>query len=671
MASANSPSPSRLANSFASSATKMASQPFVAQLTSEQNPPKESTKRQRVLLRVKRLRQAPTNPFAVASSSFETTANADDAANSYFEPDTQEGQGVPVKKRRLSSTTAPEIIRLSLPTSNKRPKSKKEENELISRLSSAVGLYGSDETNTTVAPGTPTRHSTEEDALPSSKTPVKPKRSVIFRKLTDLRKLLHQDDDDDNNSNNEHNEGSWDSKGEERSKWLRVVDVKLQESESPHEAEGTGPRLQRLRCRPTQREEEDANEDPPYGKSSKRRKLVVEKSCTMSQSEFWNDTTASTSTAAAASNTMDQYKSIKLEKETVQLVQYSLQTLHNQKGGTVSPFLSSLKLDSRLNFQQGTARSNSMINHKLTAGNGRTVLHYAALWGDVNGIRDAIEMGANPTMVDALGHTPSALAELNGHQEALLALLEAEAATTTNKPGDYYYEVYCLEGEQESVEISGTSREVKVPVNRNNGSASPNEYSSFTTSESSGSPPELIRMDGHGMSEDEDSCVVALMELQNGFGYWNERGELVLEAVDRNMPNRNSATSSVAYAEDSSGEDASIDYPDEESDEEVRDNYAGDHLDALGSDYDDYFDADARDMSAYSSDDDSEAGWRLDFRNRSVPGNGAGDREEESEGELSSGGFGTDRNGLHGWTYSRGMVDGESDDEEYAGPMLG
>jgi hypothetical protein len=127
----------------------------------------------------------------------------------------------------------------------------------------------------------------------------------------------------------------------------------------------------------------------------------------------------------------------------------------------------------------------------------------------------------------------------------------------------------------------------------------------------------------------------------------------------------------VAYAEDSSGEDASIDYPDEESDEEVRDNYAGDHLDALGSDYDDYFDADARDMSAYSSDDDSEAGWRLDFRNRSVPGNGAGDREEEFDEELSSGGFGTNRNSLHGWTYSRGMVDGESDDEEYAGPMLG
>jgi hypothetical protein len=38
---------------------------------------------------------------------------------------------------------------------------------------------------------------------------------------------------------------------------------------------------------------------------------------------------------------------------------------------------------------------------------------------------------------------------------------------------------------------------------------------------------------------------------------------------------------------------------------------------------------------------------------------------------LSSGGFGTvSQRRLHGWEYSGGMSDGESDDE-YVGPMLG
>jgi hypothetical protein len=331
-----------------------------------------------------------------------------------------------------------------------------------------------------------------------------------------------------------------------------------------------------------------------------------------------------------------------------------------------------------------------MINHKFCGldendGKGRTVLHYAAIWGDALGIHAALEMGADPTVADASGYTPSALAKLHCHQDALSALLKAEECAKKNEDDDeYYYEVYCLEEENKGIaETSGNVRPAptQVKVVSRNESNSP-YASSFTTSESEAmdSPPGLIRMDGHCMSEDEDdSC--ALMELRNGFGYWNEQGELILEA---RAEQQSSAASSIDFRADdgqeSSEEGASIDYPDEQSceeeddDDEIREksSHGFDFAD-LGSDYDDYLDADARAHACNESDEDSDAGWKGDFRQRFVAMNGVGSIHDEidSEGELSSGGFGTvSQRRLHGWEYSVGMSDGESDDD-YVGPMLG
>lgn len=679
----------------------------------------------RVLLRVKRRRRRPSSSLHDGNvSSLAADAAASDANDPSSGRIPARDSGEPVKKRKVDSAEAPEIIRLTLPLPNsKRHKSceEKEQLDLVHRLSSAVSLHGDDMTpraggmETSTSLHTPSRRrkeiaddenrtppegravsvqdsAREEDpAPPRSKTPFKPKRSVIFRKMTDLRKVLLPETNADQAVNRD-DDVLWNSKGEERSKWLRVVDVKLQDSDDDEDDnEGVGPRLQRMRPRPSGGNDPRDNIHECGEKSAKRRKLglLVERSCTVLESEFLSATSSNAGIVSAQSVVE---KSDHLGSEIVRLIDYSLTTLHNQGGGSVHPFLSFLKMDSRLGFVSGTANGSKMINHKFCGldgsdGKGRTVLHYAAIWGDTLGIHAALEMGADPTIADALGYTPSALAKLHCHQDSLSALLKAEECTKKHEDGDeYYYEVYCLEEECKGIaETSGNVRsaptQVKV-VNRNENNSP--YASSFTTSESEAmdSPPGLIRMDGHGMSEDEDdSC--ALMELRNGFGYWNEQGELILEA---RAEQQSSAASSIDFRADdgreSSEEDASIDYPDEPScsceeeddDDEIREKSSnGFHFADLGSDYDDYLDADARAHACNESDEESDAGWRVDFRKLVVARNGVGSIQDviDSEGELSTGGFATvSQRRLHGWEYSGGMSDGESDDE-YVGPMLG
>ncbi|KAL3782478.1 hypothetical protein HJC23_002229 [Cyclotella cryptica] len=675
----------------------------------------------RVLLRVKRRRRRPNCSLHDGDpSSLAAVAATPDDTNPSCGPTAAHDGGEPVKKRKVDNAEAPEIIRLALPLPNpKRRKSceEKEQLDLIHRLSSAVSLYGDDTTahvggipqstllhtpsrnrkdtaddeNRTPPEGraVSVQNSTrdEQPVPPRSKTPVKPKRSVIFRKMTDLRKVLLPETSADQ-AVPRHDDVLWNSKGEERSKWLRVVDVKLQDSDEDDDNEGMGPRLQRMRPRPTGNDGHGDNVNDCGEKSAKRRKLglVVERSCTVLESEFLS--TAASDAGVVTESVVE--KADYLEGEVARLIDYSLTALHNQGGGSVHPFLSFLKMDSRLGFVSGIARGSRMINYKFRGledhdGRGRTVLHYAAIWGDTLGIQAALEMGADPTVADASGYTPSALAKLHCHQDALSDLLEAEASFKKREDDDeYYYEVYCLEEENKgitetSANVRSAPTQVKV-VSRNENNSP--YASSFTTSESEAmdSPPGLIRMDGHCMSEDEDdSC--ALMELRNGFGYWNEQGELILEA---GAEQQSSAASSIDFRADdgreSSEEDASIDYPDEQSceeeeeDDEIREkNSHGFDFGDLGSDYDEYLDADAREHACNESDEDSDAGWRADFRNRFVARNGAGSIQDDidSEGELSSGGFGTvSQRRLHGWEYSGGMSDGESEDE-YAGPMLG
>jgi hypothetical protein len=92
-------------------------------------------------------------------------------------------------------------------------------------------------------------------------------------------------------------------------------------------------------------------------------------------------------------------------------------------------------------YKANTPRGIKMINHALSrgvdnissangdleqnVGMGRTVLHIiAALWGDLSGVHAALEMGADPTIFDALGYTPLGLARKGGYDTVVATLVE-------------------------------------------------------------------------------------------------------------------------------------------------------------------------------------------------------------------------------------------------------
>eukprot|EP01082_Thalassiosira_pseudonana_P002835 g3083.t1 g3083 contig12:1380101-1382653(-) len=572
-------------------------------------------------------------------------------------------------------------------------------------------------------------------APPQSKTPAKPKRTVVFRKMTTLRQCLdtkmqqHEQQvlgDDIAQIQSEQQfdlqQNSWNSKGEEKEKWLRVVDVMLQEDDDACSNElivsqkvdvssinGDGQRVRRLRPRPAS----DAHAEEVRGdrKSAKRRKLglVVEQSRTVLESDFWNTIVVPVDTQADC----------KLDSGIVCLIDYSLASLCLQGGGSVSPHLSFLRIDSRLGFVRDTPRGKAMINHKLAGEDGdnggdkgRTVLHFAALWGDLSGVRAALDMGADPTIVDDRGLTPSALARLRGHQDVLTTFLEEEKRINANgDDGGYYYEVYCLEEEDAPAGTDQLNGGAKI-----NRDANQSPYSSLTTAESDAadSPPGLMRSNALCQSNEEDEDEYGLqpnglMELRKGLGYWNEQGELILEAGE----NRSSASSSLAdpntfgqqffhsgkrgMSEDDDSSAMMVgdeehdsnaesfdgnDYPDDQSfgDDD------GDGMCSLqnggnafrcsvDSDYDEYLDADAH-LSMYRGDqcdsDDSDDDWKLDFRNRFIAKKDLnGSDDDESGDEYAARGFGTHvTRRMHGWDYVGG-VNGDSDYEDYAGPMRG
>eukprot|EP00579_Thalassiosira_antarctica_P011688 CAMPEP_0201909474 /NCGR_PEP_ID=MMETSP0903-20130614/1229_1 /ASSEMBLY_ACC=CAM_ASM_000552 /TAXON_ID=420261 /ORGANISM="Thalassiosira antarctica, Strain CCMP982" /LENGTH=847 /DNA_ID=CAMNT_0048444009 /DNA_START=6 /DNA_END=2549 /DNA_ORIENTATION=+ len=589
-----------------------------------------------------------------------------------------------------------------------------------------------------------TNNHTNDMQTPQKETPApptKPKRTVLFRKITDLQKRL---DPMQQLSGDVHPEGSnppleknnenataedataWSSKGEEKSKWLRIVDVVLKEEEdqvssicSNESATaaadggkndpmggnggeergsgdnatmgggnilGSGQRVRRMRPRPTMEDDNDPGGHGGGGRK-KRRKLgwVVEQSRTVLESEFWNGPTATANTSSSSTNTNHNT----LDPEVLRLIEYSLSALHQQGGGSIAPHLSFLKNDPRLQFVADTPKGRRMVNHALATttagfcgstmntnqeegGRGRTVLHIAALWGDLSGITTALEMGADPTIFDGHNKTPAGLARMiqaksgvytggcsNHYDDVVSALVEGEKRSVAEKnirsdgndggEEEYYYEVYCLETENESgeaekggiVSSDGSAEEKKDDSNPSSKTKSP--FLQYTDS-----IPDLERSSGLSEEDDDDTnnssgmrgnC--ALIELQKGFGYWNERGELILEAAagdgggdkslsakeeDERFVQRFYHDGKMEDGDDSMG-GGSGNYDDEEHDSNDEgydgNDYPNDDasigINSEGG-YDDYRDADAYSHASGCSDDDdsTENDWKSDFRNRFV-----------------------------------------------------
>ena len=176
-----------------------------------------------------------------------------------------------------------------------------------------------------------------------------------------------------------------------------------------YNGDSVGPRVRRMRTRPSDAEEDDNNTQNRRVKKRRKLGVAVEQSQTVLESDFLDNMNA---------DKFDTNDCI-LDPEVLRLIDYSLAALHNQNGGSVSPHLSFLRIDPRLGFVANTPRGNLMVNRQyhgtgngLADGRGRTVLHFAALWGDVAGVRAAIDMGADQTILDGQGLTPAELAKL-------------------------------------------------------------------------------------------------------------------------------------------------------------------------------------------------------------------------------------------------------------------
>jgi hypothetical protein len=517
---------------------------------------------------------------------------------------------------------------------------------------------------------------------------------------------------------------NWSSKGEEKSKWLRIVDVLLKEDEDDEEvmeeendtrkdiigvmdSSGQGVRRTRRLHDTTENDRGDGSEvvaesfvvvgggggGEGQQQRKKRRKLelVVEQSRTILESDFWNqqahDVAAVVVGAAAGNNSgnndNNSCRDNHLDPETIQLIDYSLTALHQQGGGSVMPHLSYLRNDPRLCYHANTPRGRRMINHSLShgvdllpssvangatmeldVGKGRTVLHIAALWGDLGGVRASLEMGADPTIFDASGYTPTGLARKGGYENVAAALVEGEKKALDDKnirvdgnmEEEYYYDVYCLE--EEADEVESKSGDVNTTTSRGRrGGREEEEKKSRYLQLRDGTPDSIPDLEhSTNLSEDDNdtnsssgnlSRWASSLELQKGFGYWNEQGELILEVAggggdtikqsngsgggcsfssnvdnDRiiqryyqtdNLDGDDSMGGGGGNDDDHDSNDEGYDgndYPDD--DDDVSNNSQID-----SDDYDDYRDADACiENSSYCSDDSGDDDWKLDFRNR-------------------------------------------------------
>lgn len=129
-----------------------------------------------------------------------------------------------------------------------------------------------------------------------------------------------------------------------------------------------------------------------------------------------------------------------------------------------------------------------------------------------------------------------------------------------------------------------------------------------------------------------------MIELQQGFGYWNEKGELVLEGDSSNGKKSGEAEDDddrfvqkfYHNGDTMNGDDDSM--GDEEEHDSNDEGYDGNDYPDDDSDYMNDYNEDGYGGCYSDDDDDSVDNWRLDFRNRYV--------SREALNQFDSGGDG-------------------------------
>lgn len=208
-----------------------------------------------------------------------------------------------------------------------------------------------------------------------------------------------------------------------------------------------------------------------------------------------------------------------------------------------------------------------LINYSCP-GTQSTILHAAALWNDVQGAQMAVDAGADPSKLDADGLTPWKVAVMAGHGEVAQVLAPGQPKS---EGSDFVYDVYYLDDagaprstpetsgnrsdspqdeeindDQEEVESreadgrrsSGTITESPPDDTGDNYSSRASSPVSHLEDGAREAPSPVRRLqdsgqdthtDSHVKSDEDDPFWDDAVEIRNGFGYWNERGELVLE----------------------------------------------------------------------------------------------------------------------------------------------
>ena len=197
------------------------------------------------------------------------------------------------------------------------------------------------------------------------------------------------------------------------------------------------------------------------------------------------------------------------------LIQESLQSVLSGER-TISQHLEFLTKDSRLS---NNIRRSLQWMHIRGAGN---ILHAAALLNDVEGASSVLawDIPSLAHAVDGDGQTPYQLAVAVGHSQ-VAQVLELHSEPVDDDNIDYVYDVFCLD----------TNMQDATPK-----------------------------------KDDNDENVPTTVELRGGIGYWNEHGELILEAMS--TMEENAEESRDDDDEDSNCEDhQGNDYPEDDDDD--------------------------------------------------------------------------------------------------------
>mmetsp|Transcript_12636 Transcript_12636/g.26758 ORF Transcript_12636/g.26758 Transcript_12636/m.26758 type:complete len:696 (+) Transcript_12636:110-2197(+) len=295
---------------------------------------------------------------------------------------------------------------------------------------------------------------------------------------------------------------------------------------------------------------------------------------------------------------------------------------------TVTQHLVHLQMDSLVvsMAQPRSERWVKLLNHTSSsakAGGGATgtALHAAAIFNDLDGARCALDHGIDPSLPDGDGHTALFIAETVG-SIGVAALLSSHVGMhdygNDNRQdeheddSDYVFDVYCLAGTKESAR----ERDDWDAWDESMGRPSSFNDRPAKHKETNGEDTTKIQADddasGDSSRNIEDECRV---EIKGGVGYWNEAGELVLEADKMNGGKTSADDVSFADADDHDSNDEGYggnDYPDEDGDADEQ------------SDADAYMVADStfgRHGAGYSDSSDEEglALYGRSYRHDAIP----------------------------------------------------